>query len=409
VHLILMVLLGLAAIGRGQEPQTRGQRRTPRANLPRTIQLPESSNSTGVSVAQALIRTQSVTVPSDQRLQPDQIGQLLWAGQGVVMARPGGGTPDQLPAIRVYVVLPDGLYLYNPSAHTLQQTVEGDLRGVLAAAVLNREGGPVGGCQIILAGMPREFATRLGNRSRNVMLLEAGQMAQSIQLEAVSRDLTFIMASNFDASSARRTCRLPRDVEPLCVLLVGLPVAATPELVRPQTLQGPPRRVVLVVPQTGFQDEELFATKRGLELASVQTVIASTKLGAITGSAGGVAEAELLINRISLDGFDAIVFIGGPGTATLVNNRLVLDLARLAAAANKVIAASGNAPGLLASAGIVSGARVTALLAERDKLLAAGAIYTGTTVEKDGRLVTSAGPQVVPQFVMAITDALAGR
>lgn len=407
VNLVLAFLLGMAAVGWGQVPPAEGQRRAPRASRPRTIQLPEPSQSAGVSVQQALVRLLKVTVPSDQRLQPDQIGQLLWAGQGVALARPGGAAADPLPAIRVYVVLPDGMYLYDPSAHTLQQIGEGDMRGPLAAVVLNQQSGPVGGCQIILAGLPRDFSTRFGNRARNVMLFQAGQMAQSIQLEAVCQDLTFIVANNFDANAVRRTSRLGRELEPLCVVLVGRPASQTPEPTQPG--QGPAKRAVLIVPQTGFQDEELFATKRGLELASVQTVVASTKIGGIVGFGGGVAEAELLINRVAVENFDAVIFIGGSGTVGLLNNPVVLNLARRAAVTNRVMAASGNAPGILANAGIISGARVTGLLAERDLLLVAGAIYTGAPVEKDGPLVTSTGPLAVPQFVMAILDALGGR
>jgi putative intracellular protease/amidase len=125
--------------------------------------------------------------------------------------------------------------------------------------------------------------------------------------------------------------------------------------------------------------------------------------------AGSVVESELLVSRVSVEDFSAVVFIGGSGTAGLLNNRAVLDLARRAAATNRVVAASGNAPAILASAGVISGAQVTGLLSVRDRLILAGATYTGAPVQRDGPLVTSAGPQVVPQFVMAIVDALSGR
>ncbi|MBN1362661.1 MAG: DJ-1/PfpI family protein [Sedimentisphaerales bacterium] len=409
-RLILVVLLSLASLGSEQAPPSEG-RRAPRTGRARTIQLPKPSQSTGVSVEQALLRLLNLTPPAEQRLQPEQIGQLLWAGQGVALPQAGEKAAiDQLPAIRLYVALPDGLYLYYPGPHALQQAGEGDVRASLATAALNQPtAGPIGGCQIVLAGASRDFSARFGTKGRNAMLLQAGQMAQSIQLEAVCRDLTFVAAGNFDAGAVRRTCRLPRELEPLYVLMVGVPASRGTDVVQPQPGQGPPKRAVLIVPQNGFQDQELFDTKRGLELASVQTVIASTRIGPVTGAAGGVAEAELLVNRVAVENFDAIVFIGGPGTVSLVNNRIVLDLAQRAANLRRVIAASGNAPTILANAGIISGARVTSLLAQRDMLLLAGGIWTGAPVEKDGPLVTSAGPQVVPQFVMAILDALSGQ
>ncbi len=411
LHLLLVMLLGIAAVCWGREQPSEGRRRTQRVSRLQTVQLPEPTKSAGVSVEQALIRLLSLTPPSDQRLELPQIGQLLWAGQGVTMPQAGGtaGPFDAQPPMKIYVALPDGVYVYNPGTHTLQPTIEGDVRGPLAAAVLNQQGGSMGGCQIILANSTRDSAARYGNRARNIMLLQAGQIAQSIELQAVSLDLTFIAANNVDAGSVRRICRFARELEPLYVLLVGQPATQATETAQQQPLQGPPRRAVLIAPQTGFQDAELLGTKRGLELASVQTVIASVRIGAITGSLGGVARSDLLLGRVRAEDFDAIIFIGGPGTVELVNNRMALDLARRAAALNKVVAASGNAPAILANAGIIAGARVTGLLSERDMLLLAGGIYTGTPVEKDGPLVTSAGPLVVPQFVMATLDALAGR
>jgi protease I len=410
LSLLLVILLG-TAVCRGQEQPSGGQRRTPRVSRLETLQLPEPTESSGVSVEQALMRLQSLTPPSDQRLERSVVGQLLWAGQGVTTPQAGGavGPFDEQPLMRVYVALPGGLYVYNPGPHTLQQTSAEDVRGPLAAAVLNQQGGPMGGCQIILVNSMRDSAARYGNRARTIMQVQAGQMAQSIELQAVSLDLTFIAANNVDAGAVRRVCRFARGLEPLYVLFVGQPVTQTTEPTEEQALRGPSWRAVLIAPQTGFQDDELFGTKRGLELASVQTVIASMRLGAITGSRGGVAQSELLLGRVRAEEFDAIIFIGGPGTAELLNNRMALDLARRAAALNKVVAASGSAPAILANAGIVAGARVTGLLTERDRLVLAGARYTGNPVEKDGRLVTSAGPLVVPQFVMAILDALAGR
>lgn len=407
----LVFLLGMAALGWGQAAQTQSQRRTVRPDRLRTIQLPEASRSAGVSVEQALRRLMNLDAPSDLRLEQSQISQLLWAGQGVA-AQPSGPvvTAEPLPAMRLYVSLPDGLYLYHPGTHTLQQTQGSDLRRPVASAALDQEVGlsPVGGCQIILAGVPREYMARFGARARNVMAIQAGQMAQSMQLKAVSLDLTFIATGSFDPSAVRRAARLARDVDPLYVLLVGNPISRPTDVTEPQPVQ-PGRRAVLIVPPGGFQDDELFGARRGLELAGVQTVIASTQLGAIVGMGGSVAEAELLISRVAVETFDAVVFIGGSGTVALPGNRMVLDLARRAVATNRVIAASGNAPIILAEAGIIAGARVTGLLAVRDLLLVAGAAYTGAPVERDGPLVTSVGPQAVPQFVRAIGDALSGR
>ncbi len=43
------------------------------------------------------------------------------------------------------------------------------------------------------------------------------------------------------------------------------------------------KRAVLIVASQNFCDEELFETKRALDAAAVQTVIASTRIGIVRG------------------------------------------------------------------------------------------------------------------------------
>jgi len=104
-----------------------------------------------------------------------------------------------------------------------------------------------------------------------------------------------------------------------------------------------------------------------------------------------------------------VIFIGGLGTIEYYTNPLAVGLARQAVARQKVLAASSTAPAILANAGVLRGVRATALPAERNRLVAAGAVFTGNAVERDGRIITSTGPLVVPLFAGAIVDALAGN
>ena len=152
------------------------------------------------------------------------------------------------------------------------------------------------------------------------------------------------------------------------------------------------------MPPQGFQDEELLATKRALEQAGVQVMIASTRMGQLIGMHGGTMRADLLLNQANLDNFSAVVFIGGVGAIDYLNNPVVANLVRQANAQRKVLAAIGTAPSILAGAGALKGARATAYISEQARLVQGGALYTGNPVERDGLTVTATGALAVPVF-----------
>ena len=408
---VLAGLAGLCVICWGQEKAGPPARRVPRASALKTVQLPEPRSTGAVSFEQALAKQQAVLAPTNQRLKFAEIGQLAWAGQGVT--RPPtivGTTPptDEVYPVKLYFVIPDGTYLYNPNDHTLQQTASGDVREALAAAVLGQNASAAG-CEIVIAGSARGLAARYGNDARSAMLLQAGQMAQNMLLQAVSLELGFVAVNRFDANSVRRVCRLSRSLEPLYVVFAGYP-AGKEQAVTDQSQAGAvTKKALLIVARQGFRDEELFETKRILELAGVQTVTTSTRTGTLMGMLGGVAQASLLLHQVKVDDFDAIVFIGGTGAVEYFNSPAALNIAREAAAKSKVLAAISIAPSVLANAGVLTGTRATSFISERGRLLQSGAIYTGVPVERDGFTITATDPLAVPLFARAILDALAGR
>jgi protease I len=240
------------------------------------------------------------------------------------------------------------------------------------------------------------------------MLLQAGQAVQNIQLQAVALGLTFAGVDNVNMNMIKRIVRLSKVMEPLCVLFVGYPAdqtaAAAPE--QPAVTQPASRKILMVVPQQGFQDQELSETKRALELAGVPVLVASTRLGTIMGTLGGTINADLLINQAKLNEYSAVVFVGGPGAIDYFNNPIALNLVRQAANQRKVVAAIGTAPTILANAGILRGVRVTGFLTEQARIAQGGAVYTGNPVEKDGLIVTATNALTAPLFVQAILEGL---
>ncbi len=387
-------------------------RRTLGTQRLKTIQLPEPVTSSAVSLEQAIIEQANMQLPGNQRVEFAKIGQLAWAAQGVRMS-PAVSTPapTRMPGERfpivVYFVLPDGVYLYNPTGHTLQQTGEGDGRQTIANALLNQPAAVTGGFQVILAGSFRDFAARYGARARTVMQLQAGRMSQNIQLQAAALGLAFIGIDTVESSSVRRVTRIARNLDPLYAAIVGYPASEAARQTATEQVVNGTKRALLVVPPQGFQDQELLETRRVLELAGVQVTLASTRMGPILGMLGGTAQADILLNQANVDNYDAIVFIGGVGAIDYINNPIAQNLVRRAVARGKVLAAIGTAPSILAGAGALSGVRATAYLSEQGRLVLGGANYTGNPVEKDGLIVTAVGPLAATTFAQAIVDGLA--
>jgi protease I len=410
LYIPLVVLLTLVAVTWAQvQPSPR--RRTTAAPRLKTMQLPEPATTGTIPLEQALLGQQRLSIPSDQRLEFSALGQLAWAAQGVRVPRGVSGgtmTPGQASAMRMYFVLPDGIYSYNPVDHSLQQTSMDDDRQNLVNALMNQGGAPIGGAQIVLAGSLRDFSLQYGVQARTAMLLQAGQAAQSIQLQALGLGLTYISIDNANLNAVRRVVRLAKGVDPLYVLLVGYPGGKTSTPTAGPSTVTPPvsRKVLLVVAPQAFQDQELYETKRALELAGVPVQIASTRLTGVVGMSGATVNPDVLLNHAKLDDYGGIVFIGGPGVVEYFTNPIVMNLVRQATDQKKVVAAIGTAPTILANAGIVKGARVTGYFSEQARITQGGANYTGYPVEKDGLTVTATGAPAVPLFVRAILEGL---
>jgi protease I len=395
-----IILTGLASLCIGQSRS--------RVSPVKIIQLPEPRLKGTISFEEALAKRRSVRQFTDQQLKPAQIGQLAWAGQGITEQQRGLRTAPSAGAtypIKLYFATQNGLFVYRPEEHILEQISNTDVRGRLGATKA--------ACNIIFAGSERNLAAKFRGEANKYMLLEAGHIAQNIQLQAVCLGLGSVVNGGFDLRSTIKVCKLPRGSLPLLIISVGYPANETTigeGKEDTEKKEGPKtKKAVLIVGRENFRDEELFETRRVLAAAGVQTFVASTKMGAVRGMLGGVAEATIPVNELKVDDYDAVIFIGGAGALEYFENRAAWNIARDAAQKRKIVGAICIAPAILANAGILKGVRVTGFPTERDRLINAGAFYTGVPVERDGLIITGDGPLASVMFGRAIAEALTGR
>jgi protease I len=246
------------------------------------------------------------------------------------------------------------------------------------------------------------------------MLMEAGHVAQNIQLQAVALGLGSVTIGGFNARAVSKVCTLTREFEPIYVIPVGyIPGAPADETfdtadrlspAAPAASSGP--RVALVIPSVNFRDEELAEMQKALNQAGIESVIVGRSTGPVTGMLGTTADAQIAIADLSVNTYDAIVFIGGIGTAEYINDPAALKIARQAAEQQKVLATGDIAPTILANAGLLKDKKATAYVSERQSLTDAGAEYTGELVERDGLIITSNGQKAAVPFARAVVTAV---
>jgi len=154
--ILTIILAGFAIVCFGQYRF----RVSPRKPVLKIIQLAEPKLTGPVSFEQALAKRRSVRQFTNQPLKFTQIGQLAWAGQGIT--KPAEGPQPALRTapsagaiypIELYFATPEGLFVYRPDQHRLEETLNQDERGRLGA-VANAP------CDIIVAGSVRKLAAK---------------------------------------------------------------------------------------------------------------------------------------------------------------------------------------------------------------------------------------------------------
>lgn len=189
------------------------------------ITLPPPRTVGPVSLEACLARRRSVRSYADRDLTWEQIGQLLWAAQGLT-AEWGGRTAPSAGALyplEVYVVTRQGVYHYVPAGHRLVTLAADDRRGALQGVCLGQSAVGAAPAVFVITAVYARTAGKYGDRAARYVHLEAGHAAQNLLLQAVALDLGGVPIGAFDDAGIQRVLGLPADHEPLYVIPVGYP------------------------------------------------------------------------------------------------------------------------------------------------------------------------------------------
>ena len=136
------------------------------------------------------------------------------------------------------------------------------------------------------------------------------------------------------------------------------------------------------------------------------TVVGSGSAEIYTGKPCTQAKADISAGNVNAENFDGIIIPGGYAPDMMRRYPAMVKLVQNIFNANKLVAAICHAGWMLASAGILSGRKVTSFFAIKDDLINAGAKWVDQAVVVDGKLVTSRVPDDLPAFMKAVIDLL---
>lgn len=192
--------------------------------------LPTPAEPAPDSLEEAIDARRSVREFRDDPLSEVEVGQLVWAAQGITdpsgkRAAPSAGATYPL---EVYVVSAEGVARYRPGSHSLVVVDGADRRRALAAAALGQQAVADAPVVLVLTGVVERTAVRYGDRAERYVLLEAGHAAQNVLLQAAVLDLAAVPIGAFDDDRLVRILDLPAGERPLYLVAVGHPAPRAP-------------------------------------------------------------------------------------------------------------------------------------------------------------------------------------
>lgn len=149
---------------------------------------------------------------AEEALSDQQLSDLLWAAGGINRPEEGKATvPIMKPGsdLIIHVMLPEGLYLYDPLKNELALIQAGDHRAAAA------------GPQAFAAKAPVNVILSSGQKNELAAGVIVGHSSQNIYLYCASAGLNAVTRMTMDRQAMQNLLKLPEGQRPLLVLTVG--------------------------------------------------------------------------------------------------------------------------------------------------------------------------------------------
>ena len=173
----------------------------------KVIKLPKPNlNRTG-AVMKALSERHSTREYASKSLSLSDLSDLLWAANGI-----------NRKDVDVYVVLPEGSYLYDAKNHQLTLVAEGDHRGAVAGGQAFVKTAPV---SLVLISDLSRFGDAKSARSQLMGAMDSGIVSQNISIFCSAANIATVPRASMDNEQLKKVLKLKDSQMPMMNHPVG--------------------------------------------------------------------------------------------------------------------------------------------------------------------------------------------
>lgn len=165
------------------------------------------------------------------------------------------------------------------------------------------------------------------------------------------------------------------------------------------------KRIAILVADM-YEDMELWYPYYRMQEAGATVAILGPSRGHYESKHGYPAEEDMPVTEASPADFDAVLIPGGYAPDHMRRHRPMVEFVKAMHEAGKIVAFICHAGWVPASAGIVSGRKVTSFFSIKDDMVNAGADWVDEEVVRDGNLISSRTPDDLPAYCRTIIAAL---
>ncbi len=190
------------------------------------IKLPDPQQEGSISLESALAQRRSLREFDRRELTLAEIGQILWAAQGITNSDEGLRTAPSAGALyplEVYVATSSGVFHYRPINHILVRTILKGVRRQLRQATPGQGWVEEAPCVFVIAGIYERTTGKYSDRGIRYVHLEAGHVAQNILLQAVALGLGGVTVGAFRQGPVEKILDLRAREKALYLIPVGQP------------------------------------------------------------------------------------------------------------------------------------------------------------------------------------------
>lgn len=187
----------------------------------KVVKLPKPNLNRSGTVMKALSERQSTREYASKALSLADLSDLLWAANGINRSDSGKRTaPSAMNKqdVDVYVVLPEGTYLYDAKKHQLNLVAEGDHRGAVAGGQAFVKTAPV---SLVLVSDISRFGDAKSARNQLMGAMDAGIVSQNISLFCSSANLATVPRASMDFDQLKKVLKLKETQMPMMNHPVG--------------------------------------------------------------------------------------------------------------------------------------------------------------------------------------------